>query len=122
VGWLSVAVILHDTIDMAKDDPNFGKSVNEAVQGAWSKRHGLDSRAYARTPGGGVSSPLDVISQAHADTPQVCVVAYNTGHNLWADDCPQWAIDACISALEHRHGYSVRKKKPKKEVGSATSG
>lgn len=112
MGFNTVALILNDAVHQIEQDPDFGKNVGYAVASFSWPPNRRDVSIGARSPKGDSSYPaLTIVSMAHADTPQVCVVAYNSGASLWDKDCPEWAINAAAAALEH-HGYKVTKRKP----------
>lgn len=113
MGFNTVALILNDAVHLIEQDPDFGKNVGDAVASFSWPPNRRDASISARSPEGGSCYPaLTIVSMAHADVPQVCVVAYNSGASLWAKDCPEWAISAAAAALEY-HGYKVTKRKPK---------
>jgi hypothetical protein len=113
MGFNTVALILNDAVHQIEQDPDFGKNVGDVVASFSWPPNRRDASIAARSPKSGSCYPaLTIVSMAHADTPQVCVVAYNSGHSLWDRDCPEWAIDAAAAALEAR-GYKVTKRKPK---------
>lgn len=105
MGFNSVAVILNDQLHEIGRDEGFGARVEQAVSTFGLERH--YGRAAGRAGGG-----LKVISLAHADWPQVCVVYGNTGWSIGDDDIPPAAVEAVAAALR-RKGYRVTKPKPK---------
>lgn len=105
MGFNSVAVILNDCVHKIEEDHLFGERAAKAVQGfGWRS---VD-RYAAWAPG------IEVVSQAHADHPQIVAVMHNTGWGLGDADCPEAAIRHAIWLLEQR-GYRVTKRKPEKE-------
>jgi predicted alpha/beta-hydrolase family hydrolase len=109
VGFNTVAVLYNDC-DF--DRPDMGLRIKNAMRG-WSIRDRFPMETHF---GAGI-----VISQAHADYPQVVIVGHNTGKR--AEDAvglDRMALDQMVTCLVN-HGYKVRapakpKRAPKKSL------
>jgi hypothetical protein len=107
MGYNTVAVLYNDHTHIIRDSGPVGKRIADAMQ-SWSIR----KRDHLATHFG----CGQVISQDHADYPQVVVVGRNTGRPLHeCNDLDFYALDQLSDALI-RHGYTV--KPPKKKAKS----
>lgn len=110
MGFNTVAVLYNDA--NFKDDATIGPRIQNAMR-SWSWR---DRDPLATNFGAGV-----VISQAHADYPQVVVVGQHTGKPVKeATGLDRMALDQMVTCLLN-HGYAVvapRKLKPKSAIGT----
>lgn len=97
MGFNTVAVLYND-FNFANATPELGSRIQDAMRG-WSWR---DRDSMATHFGCGI-----VVSQAHADYPQVVVVGQNTGKPISeAVGLDRMALDQMVSCLV-RHGYKV---------------
>lgn len=95
MGFNTVAVLYNDhSHSIEKQMPRL----------AWAMRSfGMGRDALAGHFGCG-----NIISQAHADTPQVTVIGMNSGEVIHHDnEVSDWAINAIVQVLEGR-GYKVK--------------
>ena len=99
MGFNSVAVILNDYISGGSTDISPG--IAWAVQ-----RFPAHDRFDTDFRGG------RIVSMAHADHWQPCVVGQNSGYSLHDKEIPAEALASVARALEAR-GYRVTKRKPK---------
>lgn len=105
MGFNTVAVLYND-FNFAKQ-PDIGQRIHDAMRG-WSWR---DRDSLATHFGAGI-----VISQAHADWPQVVVVGKNTGKPITeATGLDRRALDQMVTCLVN-HGYKVTAPKPAKRT------
>jgi hypothetical protein len=102
MGFNSVAVLYND-FNFANGTPELGHRIQDAIRG-WSIR---DRDSMATHFGCGI-----VVSQAHADYPQVVVVGKNTGRPITeATGLDRLALDQMVTCLVN-HGYKVTAPKP----------
>lgn len=107
MGFNTVAVLYNDHTHRIAEDGPLGERIAKAMR-MWSVR---DRDPLVTHFGAG-----QVVSQAHADYSQVVVVGRNTGKPInECDDLDYYALQQIADALK-RHGYTVRKKRVKKNA------
>lgn len=110
MGFSSVVVVANDALSDIKSDPKFGASLSFAVASVY---RGWPVGVPAHGNYGVFCNAVTVVSTAHADVDQVCVVRGNTGYvHRYGHTLPDAAVDALKRALDDL-GYSVRKKRVK---------
>jgi hypothetical protein len=102
MGYNTVAVLYND--HNFKDDSTIGPRIQNAMRNwSWRDRDPLATHF-------GVSV---VVSQAHADYPQVVVVGQNSGRPISeANGLDRMALDQMVACLV-RHGYKITAPKKK---------
>lgn len=110
MGFNTVAVLYND-FDFSKQ-PDMHLRIHAAMRG-WSWR---DRDRLATHFGAG-----QVISQAHADYPQVVIVGKNTGYPLHeANDLDGVTLNYLAECLK-RHGWTVKEPSLRKRVKALTA-
>ena len=108
MGFNTVAVLLNDRAEEIRKSGRLGERIHDAICAySHSPRNRID-----RYFGAG-----NIVSMAHADTPQVVVVFGNTGWSAWDENIPPEALEHIARALRDK-GYRVTKPKsapPKRE-------
>lgn len=103
MGFNTVAVILNDTVDQAKRDPHFGQKVFDAVLAWGSRRNRWEVDAGC----------LHIVSQTHADYPQVVVARYNTAWSSTSGEKPTDTDLWAMAGILEDNGFKVSRRRPK---------
>lgn len=100
MGFNTVAIILNDQIYDAAKDETFGQQVLHAVIG-WDSRKRFPFSNETRRGG------LRIVSQAHADYPQVVVVSMNCARALSMGDAPLPGDLEALASILRDHGWKA---------------
>jgi len=107
MGLNTVAILYNDRIGDLANDASVGKRIQSSML-HWSVR--------SKAPTGLNFGYGAVVSQDHADYSQVVIIGQNRGVRAADAENVDWiALEQMKQCLE-RHGYSVKKRRPRKKV------